>query len=137
MPAKINNTEYKLVVKKSSAGFGLFADEDIPKDVYIIEYCGPILTNAQANEKGGKYLFKINTRKTIDGSGRQNTARYINHSCKPNCDAVIDGSRIFIESRRKIKKGEEITYHYGKEYVDDYIKPMGCKCSHCLTKSSK
>jgi uncharacterized protein len=124
----------KLEVKRSKAGLGLFAGEDIPKGKFVIEYRGPILTNDQANEKGGLYLFEINSRKTIDGSVRWNTARYINHSCRPNCEPIIKKGRVFIHSRKKISAGEELNYDYGKEFFNDYIKPKGCRCEKCLSK---
>ncbi len=124
----------KLKVKRSSAGLGLFADEDIKKKEFVIEYVGKILTREEADIKGGKYLFEISTRRTIDGSGRDNIARYINHSCKPNCEVEIEKGRIFVSSIKNIKKREELNYNYGKEYVDEYIKPYGCRCRFCLDK---
>ncbi len=125
--------KYKLKVKKSSAGLGLFADEKIPKGTFIIEYYGPVLTNKERDEKGGKYLFETSANRTIDGSGRYNTARYANHSCKPNCEIEIIRGRIYIVSKKSIKPGEELTYDYGKEYVDEFINP--CKCKSCLIKT--
>lgn len=118
-------------VKRSSAGLGIFAQKDIPKGERIIEYVGPMLTAAQADEKGGQYLFEISSRRTIDGATRKNTARYINHSCAPNADAFIEGSRVFIYAKRLIKAGEEISYNYGKDFFNEYIKPKGCRCVKC------
>lgn len=116
--------KYPVATKKGLAGLGLFAENDIPKDDFIIEYKGPLLTDEKAEEKGGLYLFDVtDTPFTIDGSGRKNTARYINHSCKPNCVPYADGKRIVIY----IKAGQELTYNYGKEYMKD----LNCKCPHC------
>ena len=123
-------TKYELKIGKSNSGLGLFATEEIPKAEFVIEYFGEYLSEEQTNEKCGKYLFKVDKKTTIDGSARSNIARYVNHSCKPNCEAILEGKRIFIYSKRKIKAGEEITYHYGKEYYEDVIKPMGCKCGN-------
>jgi uncharacterized protein len=131
---KENLTPAKVKVKRSKAGLGLFAAADIKKGQFIIEYKGPILTTAQANEKGGQYLFEINSRKTIDGSVRSNTARYINHSCRPNCEPIIKLGRIFIHSKKTIKAGEELNYDYGKEFFNDYVKPKGCVCEKCAKK---
>jgi len=61
----------------------------------------------------------------------QQTARYINHACKPNAEPVISGDRIWIWSRKNIRPDEEITYDYGKEYFENLIKPRGCKCKKC------
>lgn len=127
-------TKKKLKVKRSSAGLGLFTDEPIKKGEFVIEYIGKMLTREQADRKGGKYLFEVSSRRTVDGSGRDNTARYINHSCKPNCEVDIKKGRIFIYAIKNIKVGDELSYDYGKEYVDEYIKPYGCKCKKCFKK---
>ncbi|MGL1245549.1 SET domain-containing protein, partial [Vibrio parahaemolyticus] len=65
-----------------------------------------------------KYLFEVNKNKTIDGSDRANIARYVNHACKPNCEAEITKGRVFYFSKRAIKAGEELSVDYGKEYFD-------------------
>ncbi len=124
--------KYCCKIKKSSAGLGLFAMEDIPKDKFIIEYFGKILSVDAADKKGGRYLFEINSKKVIDGTPRRNIARYINHSCRPNCETNIVKGKIYIYSRRKIKEGEELNYDYGREYFNDQIKPFGCRCLKCL-----
>jgi SET domain-containing protein len=121
----------KLAVKRTATGLGLFALEPIPADRRIIEYIGPVLTNEEADKKGGKYLMTIDEKYVIDGSPRSNLARYGNHSCRPNARAYTTGMRVWIWSIRAIKAGEEITYNYGKEYFDDHIKPVGCKCKKC------
>ncbi|MAZ40749.1 hypothetical protein CL654_01355 [bacterium] len=126
--------KHKLRVGKSSAGLGLYAVNEIPRGDYVVEYYGPLLNEEEADKKSGKYLFKIDRKWTIDGTGRQNTARYINHSCKPNCYVEQDGKRFFIYTRRKIHPGEELSYNYGKEYFEDLIKPHGCRCGMCNGK---
>jgi len=119
---------YRLSVHNSRTGKGLYADEDIPKGVCIIEYTGKLISEEKAIEDGGKYYFEVGRNKTIDGNIPSNTARYINHSCVPNCEAIGPNGKIFIFSRKKIKAGAELTYDYGKEYFDRFIKPKGCKC---------
>ncbi len=128
---KSKNHTYKTIIKRSSAGLGLYADEAIPRGVKIIEYVGPILTQEESNKRGGKYLMAINSKWVIDGTSRSNIARYSNHSCRPNAVAYASGKRVWIWSRRAIKSGEEITYDYGTEYVDEHIKPYGCRCEKC------
>ncbi len=125
---------YKVVVKRSSAGLGLFAGEDIPKGKCIIEYVGRVISREEEFSSRSKYLFEVHKYKTIDGQIRSNTARYINHSCKPNADMEIRKHRIFIMAIKKIKAGEEINYNYGKEYWDEHIKPTGCRCVKCVVK---
>ena len=122
----------KYVVKRTGSGLGLFALKAVPAGKRIIEYTGPLVSNEEVERRTkGKYFFGVNTKWSIDGSPRSNTARYINHSCRPNCDAVVSKRRVWIWSRRAIKAGEELTYDYGREYFDEHIKPFGCKCGKC------
>ena len=121
----------RYVVKRTNTGLGLFAVQPIPKGTRIIEYTGPLIPNEEVDKRKGRYFFGVNTKWTIDGSPRSNVARYINHSCKPNAEALISGRRVWIWSRKNIKPGEEIGYDYGNEYFDDIIKPMGCRCEKC------
>ena len=127
-------SKYKFRVGRSNAGLGLFTCESIRRDSFVIEYFGPLLNEATAEKKGGKYLFQISKKWDIDGTSRKNMARYLNHSCKPNCEAELDGKRVFIYAIKNIKTGEELTYHYGKEYFNDLIKPRGCRCGACTQK---
>lgn len=129
-------SKYTLKIRRSSAGLGLYTEEQIRKDAFVVEYFGPLLLNEKADDRGGRYLFRVDKTLTVDGSSRNNLARYINHSCKPNCEAEIDGKRIFIYAKRDIEPGEELTYHYGKEYFKDVIKPKGCRCSYCRKSKS-
>jgi len=122
--------------KRSSAGLGLFAGEDIKKGQLVIEYTGERITEDEANERGGRYLFSVTDVLVIDGKGRENVARYINHGCKPNAEAEHDeeDDRIYIRAKKSIKEGEEITYHYGKDYMKQIIGPEGCRCNTCIEK---
>ncbi len=122
---------FKLRVRRSKTGLGLFADQDIPKNQYLIEYFGRELSNKEQYTSTSKYLFEINSRRTIDGAISENIARYINHSCTPNCEVEIKKGRILVYSKKNIKKGEELSYDYGKEYWNEHIKPIGCKCDKC------
>lgn len=118
-------------IRRTPTGLGFFTLKPIPKGKRIIEYMGPYLPNEVVDRLNGKYFFGVNSKWSIDGSLRGNTARYINHSCRPNAEALISGRRVWIWSKRNIKAGEEVTYDYGKEYFEDIIKPMGCKCVKC------
>ncbi len=137
MKRVFNKNDFTVVRAQKGAGLGLITRRPFKKGDFIIEYTGPIITTEQANEKGGKYLFDINSRWTIDGASRNNLARYINHSCKPNCEADVSGKKVFIYALRKIKEGEELNYDYGKEYFDEYIKLHKCKCVSCLLEKKK
>lgn len=124
---------YAVRVKRSRAGFGLFAGGDIPRGRTVIEYVGKLIPASLGDEleDRNRYIFNVNSRWDIDGSPRWNQARYINHSCRPNCEAITRQGRIYIVSRRAIRTGEELTYHYGKDYFDGYIAPAGCRCVKC------
>jgi uncharacterized protein len=128
----------KIKVKRAKTGLGLFALEDIKKGQCIIEYTGERITEDEADRRGGDYLFSVTPTLAIDGKGHKNTARYINHACKPNAEAIHEEKedRIFIYASKKIYVGEEITYHYGKEFFRDIIskKPRGCQCTSCIKK---
>lgn len=124
-------------VGKSATGLGLFANVPIAKGTRIIRYWGPKLTSQQADARDNKYMFEINSRWTIDGSIRRNTARYINHACRPNAESDIIGHLVLIRATKNIAPGEEITYDYGKDYFNTYIKPIGCKCVSCVAKRKR
>jgi len=128
-------------VGRSKTGLGLFATHEIAKGEFIVEYLGPRLTTKEAIELeargSNKYLFEVNSRWTIDGSCRTNIARYTNHSCRPNAEADVERGRVIFRARRRIRPGEEITFHYGKSYFDIFIKPKGCKCDKCLEQAAQ
>jgi SET domain-containing protein len=123
-------------IGRSRTGLGLFATEQIRKGKFIAEYKGRRLTTAQAekleNNSSNRYLFEVNSRWTIDGSNRKNDARYGNHSCRPNAEAVDWRGGIAIRAKRKIEPGEEIVYNYGKDYLESFIPK--CLCPKCLEK---
>jgi SET domain-containing protein len=128
---------HELRVGRSATGFGIFAVHDIPARSFITEYWGKLVPDEVANKVGGRYLFELENGKTILGSTRKNTARYVNHSCRPNAEVRIPGDRVFIYSTKRIKAGEEINYDYGKEYFEAFIKPYGCACQKCAKKKKK
>lgn len=134
----IASGKYKLAIKRSAHGLGLFALEPIPRGKKLIEYIGPLVSNEYVEKRyAGKYFFGVNSRWSIDGTPRSNTARYINHSCRPNCEAFITGRRVWIWSKRAIKAGEELSYNYGKEYFDIHLRPKGCGCEKCREARKK
>lgn len=122
---------FELRVGKSNTGKGLFAVDTIPKNSCVIEYTGKILSEKEQYTCRSRYLFCINKNTMVNGNIPSNTARYINHSCGPNCEIYISKGKIFVFSKKGIKAGEELNYNYGKEYFDKYLKPNGCRCSKC------
>lgn len=125
---------FDLLVKRSRTGRGLFAGNKIPRGSCIIEYVGRPATKAQIKADTGKYLFRTGRDTMIDGNIAGNKARFINHSCRPNCEIDIKKRRVYIFAKRSIKEGEELTYDYGPEYFEAHFKPHGCMCPKCLSK---
>jgi SET domain-containing protein len=124
-------SKYRLIAKRSSAGLGLYTLDHIKREAKIIQYGGYRITDDEADQKGGRYLFDIiESKYTIDGTPRWNLARYANHSCKPNAEPVWYGKNVWICAKRTIQPGEEITYNYGRSYFKDIIGgEKHCKCA--------
>lgn len=125
---------------RSRTGLGLFATRPIKRRVRIAEYKGPRLPVQEAEKAeaaGNRYLFEVNSRWTIDGKARSNIARYFNHSCNPNTDTTIRNGRVFIFTLRPIKEGEELTYGYGSDYLNNVIGKSRCKCTRCRKRRAK
>jgi SET domain-containing protein len=125
MPALARRKSY--VVRRSAIhGRGVFAATDIPRGDRIVEYKGQRATWDEAMERPDSdpddpahtFLFELDDGRVIDARVRGNAARWINHSCAPNCVTFEDDrGRVFIEAKRKITSGEELTYDY-KLFVD-------------------
>ena len=122
MPAKTKSKKSKLRFKVRSsaiAGRGAFATERIRKGTRIIEYLGERISHSEADRRYPEddpseivLLFVVDKRTVVDAAVDGNEARFINHSCDPNCEPVIAKRRIFIEAIRTIEPGEELTYDY-------------------------
>ena len=120
-----------LLIKRSAIWLWLFATQDIRKWQKIIEYTWQKVATSVADRVGGKYLFTVNSRYTIIGTWHHNRARYINHSCIPNCEPREVRWHIIISAIKNIVAGDELTYNYGKDYFDRIIKPLWCRCIKC------
>ena len=121
-------------VRRSHSGRGLFAKQSIPKGACIIEYTGKILSKQEEEDSNSLYLFDAGGGVTIDGATRTNTARYINHSCRPNCEIEIYKRRVYVMAKRTVKAQEELTYDYDHDYWEEYIKPKSCRCIKCAPR---
>ena len=139
MPAISSKKPYR--IGRSRTGLGLFATKPIRKGTKIVRYFGPLLDCKKKKDDAveNKYLFELNGRWTIDGSVRENIARYINHACKPNAESDVRPRKrkVFIRAIKHIEPGEEINYDYGTDYFKAYLKPIGCKCAACEKKRKK
>ncbi len=142
---KAPTKRYWTVRSSSIHNRGIFARREIPNDVPIIEYIGEKITKAEstrraealvdkAKKTGGAavYVFTLNQRHDVDGAKGRNPARYINHSCAPNCEAYVIRGRIWIYSIREIKAGEELTYNYGFDVDTWDDHPCCCGAERCV-----
>ena len=137
---------YVVVRHSKIHGNGVFAKKDIPKGAKVIEYVGEKVTKKEsdkraddvierASHKAGEglvYMFELNKRYDIDGNVSWNTARFINHSCDPNCETDIENDRIWITAIKDIKKGEELSYDYGYDFEHYEDHPCKCGSKNCV-----
>ncbi|MGQ0648700.1 MAG: SET domain-containing protein [Gemmatimonadaceae bacterium] len=129
------------VIRQSKIqGRGGYATRDIRKGERIVEYLGERISWAEADRRYDDtkmtrhhtFLFTVNRRTIIDAAVGGNDARFINHSCAPNCEAVEEGGRIYIEAIRDIPKDEELVYDYAyardKETTEADEALYVCRC---------
>ncbi|MBI2796768.1 MAG: SET domain-containing protein-lysine N-methyltransferase [Gemmatimonadetes bacterium] len=125
-------------------GRGVFAARAIPRGTRIVEYTGEKISWAESDRRYDDasmarhhtFLFILNSRTVIDAAVGGNEARFINHSCAPNCESVIEGGRIWIESLRAIRAGEELAYDYAYERDGDET-PEDESLYHCRCGATK
>lgn len=139
-PTELLPETYVKVRHSSVHGNGVFAARKIPEGARIIEYQGKRITEKQANKRFGldpenpfhTFFFSLESGKLIDGGDEGNDARWINHSCEPNCEAQEDQGRVYIHALRDIARGEELNYDYGLVIDDKLTKQMkkdyACRC---------
>jgi SET domain-containing protein len=117
-------------------GWGVYATRTIPKNTRIIDYAGEKISNQKSLRREQRYIkrgrlwcFKLTNRTVIDAAVGGNDARFINHSCRPNCYVHIAGGVIWIRASRTIRRGEELTYNYhtdGEGMIECRCRP-GCQ----------
>jgi uncharacterized protein len=116
------------------AGQGLFAVEPIKKGTRIIQYIGEKISSRERSRRlaaGNAYIFHLTYRYAIDGQTLENMARYINHSCDPNCVVEKTSDTIWIVALRDITAGEELTYNYGYDTSNYQENPCNCGSPSC------
>jgi SET domain-containing protein len=113
-------------------GLGVFAVEPITKNTRIIDYAGELVRNRDSVEREERYLrdgciwvFRVNRYWSRDAAVGGNVARFINHSCRPNCWFQVSGRTIWIRASRLIRPGEELTYDYAT--IGDRTMPCRCR----------
>jgi SET domain-containing protein len=129
----------------SIQGVGAFANQRIPKGTRVGEYVGERISQKEADrryddEAMGRhhtFLFTVTSRTVIDAAVDGNDTRFINHSCAPNCEAVIEDGRVFIDAVRTIPVGSELSYDYAYERSrdsgpeDEALYPCRCGAERC------
>ena len=117
--------------RSSIQGWGVFATRSINKNTRIIDYAGAKITNRESLKREARYFraghiwcFKLNRLYSRDAAVGGNVARFINHSCRPNCYSQVIGDTIWIRAARNIRRGEELTY----DYYTDGAGSIQCRC---------
>ena len=139
-PKRAPRTRWLALRRSKIHGRGVVARVDIPKGTRLIEYAGERIGNAEADRRyedermrrHHTFLFILNSRTCVDAAVGGNIARYINHSCDPNCVAWIEGQHIWIDALRDIPAGEELGYEYEYDFLPEYtvedLEFYGCDC---------
>jgi len=116
-------------------GMGGFARADLPAGARVIEYVGERIDKQEALVRcmrGESFIFDLDDQWDIDGNVDWNPARFINHSCAPNCEAELIDGRIWIATARPVACGEELTFDYGYDLVDYREHPCRCGAPACV-----
>lgn len=139
----------RIQVRRSGVhGKGVFATRPLSAGERVIEYLGEVIAWDEALHRHPHdpanphhtFYFHISDEQVIDGGVQGNSARWINHSCEPNCEATQEGSRVFIHALRDIATGEELFYDYGL-VIDEPITPQlkadyPCWCGHASCRGT-
>ena len=128
-------TEWVRFAPSTIHGRGGFARKDIPKGLRVIEYIGERIDKEESLlrcEQNNEFIFTLNEACDLDGNIPDNPARFINHSCAPNCDAEVIDDRVWIIANRDITAGEEITFNYGFDLEDYRDYPCHCGSPECV-----
>ena len=142
MNAAVTAAQAPLIEVRASPlhGLGVFAARRIPRGTRVIEYLGERVSHAEADRRydhkdagdSHTFLFIVDERTVIDAGVDGNEARFVNHSCEPNCESVIENQRVYIDAIRPIEPGEELTYDYQiKREADDppdIDAVFACRC---------
>lgn len=143
---KPTTSEWIKIKNSKIHGVGIFAAKNIPKKTKIIEYVGDKVTKKEGERRaekqleksrghssgGGVYVFELDKKYDVDGSVKYNTARFINHSCDPNCITDVRNGKIWIKALKNIKKGAELSYDYGYDMDSFEAHPCFCGTKKCV-----
>jgi len=143
---KRSTSPYIGVRKSGIHNKGVFAKKFIPKGTRIIEYIGDKVTKKESDKRadvaldaaeenssnGMVYIFELNKKYDIDGNVPYNTAKFINHSCSPNCEVDILRGHIWVTAIDDIPKAKELSYNYGYDFDDYQDHPCKCGTPRCV-----
>lgn len=127
--------DYLAFKKSSIQGLGVFARVDLPTGFAVLEYVGERITKQESLrrcEEANVYIFALDDEFDLDGNVGWNPAKFVNHSCSPNCEAQFIDGRIWIVSLRPISAGEEITFNYGYDLEEYRDHPCSCGSPECV-----
>lgn len=130
-------TTGELVVFQPSRihGSGGYAAKAVPAGTQLIEYLGECITKEESHRRcaaGNPFIFLLDDATDLDGNVDWNTARWLNHSCAPNCKAQLEEGRIWIVALRDLAAGEELTFNYGYDLTDYRDFPCRCGTPACV-----
>jgi len=130
-------TETDIIVFKASPihGTGGFARVDISADTRVVEYVGEKISKQESLarcERNNEYIFALDEVWDLDGNVSWNAARFLNHSCEPNCEARLEDGGIWLVAIREIKTGEELTFNYSYDLEDYREHPCRCGTGVCV-----
>lgn len=116
-------------------GTGGFAKIALSRGTRVVEYFGERISKSESLrrcEENNEFIFAVSDTEDLDGNVSWNPARFLNHSCAPNCEAEMEDGRIWIVAARDIGAGEEITFNYGYDLTDYREYPCHCGSPECV-----
>lgn len=128
-------TEWVSFKQSAIHGLGGYARKFIPKDTYVIEYVGELISkeeSARRCEADNHFIFSYDETHDMDGSVDWNPARWINHSCEANCETIDDEGHIWVAALRDIQPGEELTFNYNYDLENYKAHPCRCGSRRCV-----
>jgi uncharacterized protein len=134
-PPPVYETELLTFRASGIHGNGAFAKVEVKQGTRLIEYVGEKIDKEESLRRcmaDNPYIFSLDSQFDLDGDVMWNPARFINHSCAANCEAELDGGRLWICATRDISPGEEVTFNYGYDLVDYREYPCRCGAANCV-----
>lgn len=135
-PTLVTPISERLELRSSTIhGTGVFARIPIGRGIKLIEYVGRRISKAESFrlcQENNEYIFEIDSETDLDGNIPENPARFINHGCTPNCEAVNEDGRIWVYTKKRIPAGAEISFNYGYDLQDCEEHPCYCGAPGCI-----